>query len=142
LELAIKNNWNNVLIVEDDATWNLCGRDFNNIIKPFFEKGFDVLMLGATYVVNGKDDKIISAQTSTAYLVNKHYFKILLKNFKDGLEFLQLPYGDVTKYSLDQYWKNLMKVDNWKCIKPSIMIQQNDYSDILKQNVDYRHAFI
>jgi len=49
LELAIQNNWKNVLIVEDDMIWNQFDRGYP-IYKKLVSNPFDVLCLGGACV--------------------------------------------------------------------------------------------
>ena len=138
LELAIQQNWTNVLIIEDDAVWN----DFDNgykILEDLIQKPYDVILLGATFVKK-RSKNLISAQCSHSYLVNKHYYATLLQNFKEGLQLLQEKTRK-DKYSLDQYWKKLMPMHNWFVVEPCLMIQSPNYSDVLSKNVNYLKFF-
>ena len=65
-------------------------------------------------------------------MVNKHYYGVLLSNFKEALE--KQESGE--KYSLcagDQWWWKAMKRDNWFGTMPSIFIQDNTISSISGQ---------
>ena len=79
VELAIQNDWNNVLIVEDDMIWNKF-----EVGYPIYEKlvsnPFDVLCLGSACVDYDRQTyKAKYVSTGTAYLVNKHYYQTLLQ---------------------------------------------------------------
>lgn len=133
LEMAIKENWNNVLVVEDDAIWSNFYTSY-----PIFEKlskqSFDVIVLG---VANAQCDestfKLFYGQTTTAYLINKSYYQTLLENFKTGLGHL-ISTGDRGQFATDQYWKQLQSKDNWYCVAPSLMIQKHVFL-ILKEDM-------
>ena len=88
LELAISNNWNNILILEDDSTWNNIENGYP-LLEKIIKEPFDVIMFGSVGAQYFSNFKVISAQSGNAYLVNKHYYPKLLNNFKEGLEKLE-----------------------------------------------------
>ena len=45
------------------------------------------------------------------------------------------------KFSIDQYWKKLQLVDNWKIIYPPLFIQKEDYSNIENKVVNYNSMY-
>lgn len=141
LEIAIQNNWKNVLIFEDDIQWN---KFQNNYLRLEFlanNYDYDVIALGGVSIIKQSNDKLISAQTASGYLVCNKYYKKLLDNFKEGYELLKTTnqYGI---YALDQYWKPLQSKGNWYIISnPCMIYQKPDYSDIENMIVDYRSAF-
>jgi glycosyl transferase family 25 len=141
LEMAIQNNWNNVLVLEDDVEWN----DFDNNysrLKKMVAKKYAVILLGGVCVYKYPDDRLISAQTTTGYLVNRFYYKRLLENFKESYNLLKDNLDKQYLFALDQYWKNLQKDGNWYVVSdPCMIYQKPDYSDIEKNYVDYRSAF-
>ena len=141
LEMAIENNWNNVLIVEDDAMWSNFQRGYP-ILNNLMKNSFDVIMLGGVVQkLDMRTYKVYSGHTGTAYIVNKSYYSKLLQNFKESLS------GFVTTmnyhmFALDQFWKRLQPVDNWYCIVPSLMIQRPGMSDIEHRFVNNGQFFI
>jgi GR25 family glycosyltransferase involved in LPS biosynthesis len=151
LEIAIKNNWRNILIIEDDAMFHKYKNGYH-ILEKLIEThpNFDVITLGnVSAEFDKKTMKLYKGQTTTAYIVNQHYYQRLLKNFKDGLTELskakdmnaqdRFPYEQ--KYCLDQYWKNLQKIDNWYIVNPALMIQRPSNSSIQDEVVDYTLYF-
>ena len=157
LEIAIKNNWSHVLIVEDDITF-LKPEVFADSLNSFFNSDidWDVLILGGNNSlpyndVNDYCIKITNCQTTTGYLVKQKYYNTLLNNFKEGLDILikRPPTGDQhadhihhQKYNIDMYWKNLQRVDNWYMLKPFTVIQKPNYSDISSFDSDNTSLFI
>jgi len=138
LEYVKTNKWKNVLIIEDDMIW----KNFSDGIKQLenlVNEPYDVILLGSTYATYNQN-RVISAQTTTAYLVNNHYYDKLLENFKEGHNLLKETWN-LPEFSLDQYWKKLQATDTWYLIKPSMSIQSPSYSDIEKKNVDYSSHF-
>ena len=139
LNLAIKNNWNNLLILEDDIIL----KDSENL--ETFEKlvlnKYDVIVFGGTWFLNNPfNNKLYSCGTAASYLVNKHYYKKLNKNFNDGLK-LFYKTKNYNKYGLDQYWKKLQIMDNWKLINPPVFKQDIGYSNIEKSNINYKNSY-
>lgn len=140
LRLAIKNNWNNILIIEDDVTWNNYETSLQ-VLENLSKKDYDVILLGGCFAHFDKNTyKLYSAQTTTAYFVSKHYYEKLLSNFIEGVVGL-IKTNDYPKYALDQYWKQLQATDNWYIVNPALIIQKPDYSYIEKKNVDYTEWF-
>jgi hypothetical protein len=86
------------------------------------------------------DDTCVSVsrcQTTTAYLVNGHYFNKLLENMREGVKNLMKEPHNHFYYSLDKYWFKLQLMDNWFLITPLTVIQREDYSDIEQRKTKY-----
>lgn len=144
LEIAIHNNWDHVLVCEDDATITNPGQlvyQVNQFLNRFND-AWDVLLLGGNNYQPFRQEssecvRVANCQTTTAYLVRRPYFETLLANFKEGLKKLMAEPSQQPKYAIDQYWKNLQRKDRWYLIVPITVIQRPDYSDVSKQHVDY-----
>ena len=144
MELAIHNNWDHVLVCEDDATITNPGQlvyQVNQFLNRFND-GWDVLLLAGNNYQPFRSEspecvRVANCQTATSYLVRRPYFETLVANFKDGLKKLVAEPGQQPKYAIDQYWKNLQRTDRWYLIVPVTVIQRPDYSDVSKQRVDY-----
>lgn len=140
LELAIKNNWKNVLIIEDDMIF-VNYKEGTKLLDVLINKDYDVISLGNTLLNYDKDSyKLHCGHTTTAYIVNNHYYEKLLKNYKEGLELLIKTY-DINKYCLDKYWQKLQSVDNWYIIYPLLCIQSIGFSSIENKIVSYVNGF-
>ena len=135
METAIQNNWDHVLVCEDDAT--IINPDqLVHQVNHFFQRfsdSWDVLLLaGNNYQPFRQESseavRVANCQTTTAYLVRRPYFETLLANFKEGLSKLK---------AIDQYWKLLQRTDRWYLIVPISVIQRSDFSDISNRYVDY-----
>ena len=82
LEMAISQNWKNVLIVEDDMQWY----NFSEVIlRSLLSQPYDVIGLGGTFVRYNKHTyKASFFSTTTAYVISNHYyFKTLKKVVKN-----------------------------------------------------------
>jgi glycosyl transferase family 25 len=141
VELAIQNNWKNVLIVEDDMIWHKFDTGY-----PIYEKlvsdSFDVLCLGSACVqYNHETYKAKYVSTATAYLVNNHYYQILLETLKEGLEKLTKDESNHSLYANDRIWMKLIERDNWFVVQPTMCIQKPGYSNIENKFVNYNPQF-
>lgn len=147
LELAKLRNYEQICIVEDDAYFTNI-KLFKNSLKKFYknkELNWDVVLIGGNVVkpFNKISDYCIrsyNTQTTTGYIVKKHYYDILIRNFKDSMK--QLLNDPVSKenrdkYALDMYWKRLQRSDKWYMIIPLTVSQLSGYSDIEKRAVSY-----
>lgn len=148
LELAIKNNWDHVLICEDDATIVNPGQlvyQFNQFLKKHGDNWEVVLLGGNNYQpfrqVSPECVRVGNCQTTTSYLLRRPYYETLLDNFRKGLNgFIET--NDPETYSIDQYWKELQRMHRWYLITPISVIQRSDYSNISKQHVNYSNDML
>jgi glycosyl transferase family 25 len=139
LELAVRENWKNVLILEDDAEWNSLEKNYKRL-QDLSTQQYDVLLLGGVAVHKDNTERVYSSQTATSYLIQNHYYSTLLANFKQA--YVGLKEKGYGSFAIDQHWKQLQRVDRWYIISnPCMIYQKPDYSDIEQQYVDYRDAF-
>ena len=139
LEMAIEKGWKNYLVVEDDAVFSNFGKGYP-LLEKLVKQPFDVITLGIAHAKYTPEMKLLSGQTTTAYIVQNHYYQTLLNNFREGLNNFLLT-GNYGIYALDQYWKKLQTCDNWYCVIPSLIIQRPSFSDIERRNTDYTKEF-
>ena len=144
LQDAVKHNLEHILIVEDDITF-LNPTLFINQINNFFKlhnNNWDVILFAGNNIppYQNIDDtciKVSRCQTTTGYLVNGHYIKILLQNVKMGLtQLLNNPFQR-NLFAIDKYWFILQSVHNWYLIIPPTVVQQEGYSDIEKRVTNF-----
>ena len=125
-----------VMILEDDFKFT---RDFKTEFKfPDFD--WDVLMISGNVMDargEGQFKKVFDAQTTSGYIVNRHFAPTLLKNFKDGRDLLEET-KIREKFCVDMYWKILQPVSNWYICEPKFGIQVPSYSDIENCFVEYK----
>lgn len=147
LQDAHKNNLDHILIVEDDITF-LNPELFKNQLNKFFElhnNKWDVVLLAGNNIppyvqVDDTCVKVSSCQTTTGYLVNGHYIKVLLQNVKMGLTHLLNKPDQANKFAIDKFWFILQRESNWFLIIPLTVVQRDDYSDIEKKQVNYTNV--
>jgi len=146
LKNAFDNDLPHVLICEDDITF-LEPEVFINQVNKFLEShcddnSWDVLLLAGNNVPPYKlvDDtcvKVKHCQTTTGYIVKKHYYKKLMTNIQEGINlFIKNPQLGFS-YAIDKYWISLQKRDNWFLITPLTVVQKDNYSDIEKKVTNY-----
>lgn len=145
LEMFINSKENNCIIFEDDFSFTenqsainlLINRVFNELIE------FDVVMLSANiFGIAEKTQfnfvtKIIDAQTTSGYAVNKKFAPKLLNNLNESITSLENLGHSTHELVYDQYWKKLQPSSNWYCLKPKIGKQMKSYSNIEQKDVDY-----
>jgi glycosyl transferase family 25 len=148
LEMAKANNFPHILIVEDDLLFtnpSLFVNKFTSFLKT--HKAFDVVLVAGNNMLPFKviDDtciKVSQCQTTTGYLVQQHYYDILIENYRTGIELLIKNQNEHILYAIDKYWFSLQKMHNWYLIIPLTVIQREDYSDIEKRTTNYSHVML
>ena len=154
LEHAIKNNWEHVLIMEDDMVFNEFEKNYEKL-QSLMSSSYDVIVLGGIKVdYNPETSKLYKCSSMGAYLVHKNYYEILLQNFKDGLnnliredtklrkKFLWNPrtYSQGQEFIIDQYWQRLQQKDNWFIIP--LCYSKENYSDTLQKVFNWEPLFL
>jgi glycosyl transferase family 25 len=147
LENALKNEWDHVLICEDDITFlnpSLFINQLNYFLENIETKSWDVVLLGGNIIppyqnINKSCVKVSKCQTTTGYIVQKHYIPILIANIKEGVNNLIKNPTKHVFYAIDKYWFSLQQRDNWFLIIPLTVTQKPGYSDIEKKNTDYQN---
>ena len=139
LTLAKLNDWNNVLIFEDDMELNVTPDEFNtniNNIMEYFSTNninWNVIMLGTynetkTDISNNNIVSINEASTSVSYIVNKNYYDTLINVFNYSNTNMQKDKWTSDgweEYALDQLWKKLQKKDKWYGFKNDLIKQRD-----------------
>jgi GR25 family glycosyltransferase involved in LPS biosynthesis len=145
LENAKKLGWDHVLIVEDDITF-LKPQTFIFQLNKFLKnhKSWDVVLFAGNntppYIpVDDTCVKVNKCQTTTGYLIKKHYYNTLIDNIREGLNFLLREPQKHRQFAIDKYWFLLQARDKWYLITPLTVVQREDYSDIEKKQTNYTH---
>jgi len=148
LEIARTNNWDHVLIVEDDILF-LNPALFIHKLNEFLSnhKNFDVLLFAGNnmppYVtIDNSCVKVTKCQTTTGYLVKSHYYDTLIHNYKEGIKKLMNEPLKHAIYAIDKYWFRLQEKDKWYLVIPLSVTQREDYSDIEKKRTNYTNVMI
>jgi glycosyl transferase family 25 len=147
LEYAKKNNFNHILIMEDDITF-LNPLIFTQNLDKFLSSNieFDVLLIagnniGPYKIINDYCVQTSHCQTTTGYLVKHTYFDTLIENFKNSIAGLIKKYN-INEYAIDQHWCKLQQIHRWFLLTPLTVTQKPDYSDIEKCNINYNKIML
>jgi GR25 family glycosyltransferase involved in LPS biosynthesis len=143
LQHAKEKDLDHVLIVEDDIHFmnvKLFKEQINKFLSSSIE--WDVILFAGNnlppYQIYGDFCvKVSRCQTTTGYLVKKHYYDILISNIKESIQLLLKEPERHIDYAIDKYWFKLQEKDNWFIITPLSVVQREDYSDIEKRETNY-----
>jgi GR25 family glycosyltransferase involved in LPS biosynthesis len=149
LELAKLRDYEQVFICEDDITF-LDPAVFLNSLKKFSENKdleWDMLIVGGNIVppyerIGDYCIRVGECQTTTGYIVKKHYYDVLIDNFRESAKYLIQDPNNKPMYALDVYWKRLQRSGRWYMICPFTVVQYDTYSDIEERYVDYRSLML
>jgi glycosyl transferase family 25 len=148
LETAKANNWPHILIVEDDILFTNPSL-FTEQLGRFLarHKDFDVALFAGNNIppytlVDDACVRVTKCQTTTGYLVQRHYYDTLIANFKEGVSLLMREPHKHVLYAIDKYWFHLQEVHKWYLITPLSVVQREDYSDIEKRPTNYSRAML
>lgn len=144
LKMAIDNGWKNILILEDDATWNKFEEGYEKLCE-LVKTDYDVITLGSgiNHIsdYNSDSSRVTNAHAMTAYIVHSKFYTTLLNNLNEGIHKLQST-GEHWNYACDMYWKILQPYYNFYMIMPVMMYQYANYSDNSLAYMDYASGFI
>jgi len=151
LTLAKDKEYDNVVIFEDDFAFTLdksiIDEKINNFLKNF-GKNWDVIQLSSVYIdlknIENISDvkKVNSATTSSAYIIQKHFYNNLINTLKESVikmeeEMIEFKdkHGNIKKhetgYALDQYWADLQQKSKWYIFDPYLGKQSGISSSIM-----------
>lgn len=145
LQMAKDAKWESVMILEDDILFMLPDTFVENADSFFLNKQnkWDVLLLAGNNLPPFKTNDCVSirvshCQTTTGYIVKRHYYDALISNIKEGITKLMKEPEHHYHYAIDKYWLQLQKQDRWMLLVPIVVVQKPDYSDIEKKYTDYQ----
>jgi GR25 family glycosyltransferase involved in LPS biosynthesis len=140
----IHNDWNTILLLEDDFTFRNNNsskiiKDINFLLNNYPDMDVGLLSHNQLRSCNTSNDmikKVIYSQTTSSYIIKKTYIDILLNNMKEAMMDMEKN-GKQHKNCLDINWTKLQPIHNWYAIFPALGIQYNNYSDIENKVVSY-----
>lgn len=140
-----KNNYNRCLIFEDDFVFKQNKEQTYKLLQSFWNTNlpWDILMFSG-YIKNYQPTchkflfKVLMAQTTSGYAVNKHFLPTLMKNYQEGIDKMEKLGKRNSQFHLDMYWKQLQPNANWYVLYPKIGSQRPGYSDIENRCVEYK----
>jgi len=143
-QLAKKQGYRNILIFEDDFEFLVSPAEFETEIVQLFESNieFDVCMLAYNLIASDTCQsphllRVFEAQTASAYIVNMHYYDILIQLYDSVIPLLESTRQHWI-YANDQAWKALQGMNCWYCTKTRIGKQRDGFSDNAQEYVSYQ----
>ena len=142
LEDAIKNNYNSILILEDDVEFH---NDFLNLFDQFSDQinfQWDLLYLGGNYriIKNKIQQNVLQMEkvfTTHSYAISNNVYKILKKEIGDSIN----NYINNKRLGvIDVIISNLIKKEKLLCygFYPKLTWQRTSYSDLRYAVKDYK----
>ena len=127
LKLAKERGYKNILILEDDFTFNVSKDEFENVLKQFFnlQLQYNVCMFYYCQdceIYNTEFpflNRIKQSNSSVGYLVNENYYDNLIKIIEESIPKLKET-KEHWNYAIDTCWRDLQKKDIWYGFNPSI----------------------
>lgn len=143
IEMAKKNDWEHVLIVEDDILF-LKPDVFVSQLNKFLMTApkWDVILVAGNNmppyrIIDDTCVQVSRCQTTTGYIVQKHYYDTLINNIRQGIKNLMNEPSNRFSYAIDKNWFSLQAKDLWYLITPLTVTQREDYSDIEHKHTNY-----
>jgi glycosyl transferase family 25 len=145
LMYAREKGWEHVFICEDDITFlqpDVLQSSLNKFVGSTIANHWDVLIIGGNNcppytMIEDYCCKVSNCQTTTGYIVKRHYYDTLIANFRESVRNLMREPQNGQLYALDIYWKRLQQTDEWYMILPPTVTQYENYSDIERKNTNY-----
>lgn len=142
LTLALSHpEWNTILVLEDDFTFH--AGEIDRTIATLFTQEWDVALLSyhpeyIQYEPTRIDSikRVRCSQTSSSYLIRRHYLPALLQNMKESTYDMER-YGRRHENCIDIYWTKLQSTGTWLALYPAIGYQYDNYSDIEHRMTSY-----
>jgi len=123
LQLAFEGGFKNVLVLEDDVLWRVSPNRTNLLLlQDLVTRPYDVIILGGTAAIFDKVQRVVYAQTTSAYLINGKFIPSVLGNFLEAAELLDQESGNEL-FAIDVWWHWLMEKNVWYIITPALVIQ-------------------
>lgn len=143
LDFALSQQWDNVLILEDDCLFIKNGDLINSYIRDFFhhfKKQWDVFFLGtqihcSTPTTCEHYVQVRFSLRAHAYAVNRPYMQKLRDHFFSTYKSMKMDlfFIDSQAKALDRRWVELQLSDRWYAGKKMIARQSSSFSDIEKR---------
>jgi glycosyl transferase family 25 len=148
IQIAKQRGWDHVLVCEDDVLFTNVPLFLTQLAKFMATvPHWDVVLLAGNNippfrVVNDACVQVGTCQTTTAYIVQSHYYDTLIANYREGITKLMRNPLQKPAYAIDRYWFELQRRDRWFLITPLSVVQRDDYSDIEQRFTNYGHMML
>jgi GR25 family glycosyltransferase involved in LPS biosynthesis len=129
-------------ILEDDYKFVIDPEKYNELLQKLEHSKiyWNIVLLAGNILHSIEHNdflrKCLNAQTTSGYMINKIFARLLLTNYETGLASLTKTKNK--KYCIDQHWKLLQKPENnWFVFIPKCGKQMSSFSDIERRKVNY-----
>jgi len=136
------------MLVEDDIQF-LKPTVFTEQLNKFLQSGieWDMILLAGNNLpphiqVHESAVKVSQCQTTTGYIINRHYYDTLITNMREGVTNLMKHPSQHFHYAIDKFWFRLQMRDRWFLITPLTVTQRESFSDIEQRTTNYTRAMI
>lgn len=142
LKQAEENQWENLLILEDDFQFLVPKETLNQQLQAFWDLNipWDVIMLSynlsASTPYNDLIGRVTDAQTASGYLINRHFYPKLINMLTQAIPLLEST-GNHWEYANDQCWKQLQPISQWFYFMTRLGKQRGSFSDNSNRYMDY-----
>ena len=140
LQFAMEHpEWRTILVLEDDFTFRPFAREVlrqavTDLIR--YSPHLDVALLSfnpehlkSVPTMTSTIHKVLFSQTTSSYVIRRHYVPTLLQNMKEATYDLERN-GWSPASCIDIYWTKLQPLGNWYALVPAVGYQYDNYSDI------------
>lgn len=152
LTLAKERGYSQVFICEDDIQF-LQPHTLVDSLRKFEANpptiDWDVLIIGGNNCppfqpISDYCVRVQNCQTTTGYIVQAHYYDVLISNFKESAEQLMRNPTRRQYFALDIYWKRLQELEDskWFLLIPLTVTQYANYSNIECRETNYNHLML
>ena len=143
------SDWDTVLILEDDAVLDMSVFELEEKLQHALSQPFDVTVCGSEIYDASMDEvtessvPLTTAQCTTAYIIRKSYVPVLshVWAFCDQNLGPKMDRQEYRHFAIDQGWKKLIPLHNWRWLTGNAFRQYPNFSDIEHKKVNYKwHA--
>jgi GR25 family glycosyltransferase involved in LPS biosynthesis len=148
IKYAQENNFENVLVFEDDFKFNTDLETTNQLFNDLFKvnvREWDIVMLSYANEKTKETKypflkKVLEASTSSGYIINKSYYQVLIKTFEkcvNNMSSERTSGVNWEQWALDQVWKENQKEDRWFSFNPLIGKQDDQLVSSIQATTNY-----
>lgn len=146
IEYAQQNQWQQVLILEDDFQFTVDAAQVHIILQKIQDLKYkwQIILLTHCFGTESKTqfgflNQIVGGRTSSGYLVHINYYPVLIKLFQSCIDNMTEKHTSIQGFepmALDQQWCKLQEKDTWFVTNPKLGQQnQSLYSSIQSSTI-------
>jgi glycosyl transferase family 25 len=144
LKNARSNNYENVVIMEDDFAFNLPPKEVDEKLKLIFDDAlvFDVFHLSFRWRLCEESEeytylkKLQFCHYCSCYIINKQFYNELIHWWENTLILLEST-KKTSLYSCDISYTPLLRKKKWYCFNEPIGVQLSGYSNIENRYINH-----